>query len=90
MAKAKKPQRRDEVMLRAIAKKLKDLRAKTGLSQFEIAKQTGQNVGRMEAAQSNMTISSLEKICRFYKVTLEEFFDSIETTISSENISKNN
>lgn len=79
MAKAKKQQRRDDAMLQAIALRLKELRAKTGLSQLEVAKQSGQNIGRMEAAQSNMTISSLEKTCQYYEISLEEFFGEIET-----------
>lgn len=77
MTKAKL-QRRDDAMLQAIAARLKKLRARTGLKQIEVAKQTGQNIGRMEAAKSNLTISSLEKICLFYGVSLEEFFDDIE------------
>lgn len=77
MTKAKL-QRRDDAMLQAIAARLKELRARTGLKQIEVAKQTGQNIGRMEAAKSNLTISSLEKICLFYGVSLEEFFDDIE------------
>ncbi len=66
-------------MLRAIAGKLKALRAATGLSQLEVAKRIGQNIGRMEAAQSNITISSLEKTCQFYGISLEELFDGIST-----------
>lgn len=79
MAKATiKTQRRDDAMLQAIAAKLKELRAKTGMTQLAVAKKTGQNIGRMEAAQSNMTISSLEKTCQFYEISLEDFFDRIE------------
>lgn len=79
MAKAKtKTQRRDDAMLQAIAAKLKELRAKTGMTQLAVAKKTGQNIGRMEAARSNMTISSLEKTCQFYEISLEDFFDRIE------------
>lgn len=79
MAKAKtKTQRRDDAMLLAIAAKLKELRAKTGMTQLAVAKKTGQNIGRMEAAQSNMTICSLEKTCQFYEISLEDFFDGIE------------
>lgn len=79
MAKATiKTQRRDDAMLQAIAAKLKELRAKTGMTQLAVAKKTGQNIGRMEAAQSNMTISSLEKTCQFYEISLEDFFDGIE------------
>lgn len=74
MAKATiKTQRRDDAMLQAIAAKLKELRAKTGMTQLAVAKKTGQNIGRMEAAQSNMTISSLEKTCQFYEISLEDF-----------------
>lgn len=73
-----KTQRRDDAMLQAIAAKLKELRAKTGMTQLAVAKKTGQNIGRMEAAQSNMTISSLEKTCQFYEISLEDFFDGIE------------
>lgn len=73
---SKSQQRNDEV-IRKIATRLKTLRNAKGFSQLTVYKQTDQNIGRIEAAQSNITISSLEKLCRFYGISLKEFFKGI-------------
>lgn len=60
------------------AEGLKALRKERGLLQVAVVKDTGLNIGRIEAAMSNISVTSIEKLCRYYGVTLEEFFDGLE------------
>lgn len=53
------------------------LRKERGLLQVAVVKDTGLNIGRIEAAMVNISISSIDKLCRYYGVTLEEFFNRI-------------
>lgn len=61
-----------------IARRLKELRKKAGILQVTAAKEMGLNIGSIEAARKDISISSLEKFCRYYGVTLEEFFEGLE------------
>ena len=72
-----KTQQRNDAIVRTIAARLKAIRNERDLAQFAVYEQTDQNIGRIEAAQSNITISTLEKLCRFYGVSLKEFFKGI-------------
>ncbi len=67
-------QRRNEQAIHITAVRLKELRHKKGLTQAEVYKATGINVGRVEAEQSNITVSTLEELCRYYGVSLKKFY----------------
>lgn len=69
---------RNEDALRKIAAKLRILRRNAELKQKEVSKETGLNIGNIEAAKINPNITSLEVLCRYYGLTLEEFFDDID------------
>lgn len=69
-----KEQERDIAILEYIAHKCKELRAKKGISQEAVYEDTGINIGKVETAKKNLTISTLTKLCRYYKLTIEEFF----------------
>lgn len=49
----------------------------SGKTQREVAKATGQNIGNIEAGKLNINISTLDLLCKYYGLTLEEFFDDI-------------
>ncbi len=70
-------ERNNDVLLK-IAAKFRILRRKAGLAQKAVAKDTGLNIGNIEAARSNINITSLELLCRYYGVTLDEFFDDMD------------
>lgn len=70
-------ERNNEVLLK-IGAKFRILRRKTGATQQEVAKATGLNIGNIEAARSNMNVTTLEWLCAYYGLTLEAFFDDIE------------
>ena len=61
-----------------VAKKLKALREAKGITQIEAYKQTGIHFGRIESGNSNVTVSTLSELCKFYDISFEEFFDGIE------------
>lgn len=69
---------RNEDALRKIAAKFRLLRRKAELKQKDVAKETGLNIGNIEAARINLNLTSLEVLCRYYGLTLEEFFDDID------------
>lgn len=70
-------ERNNEALLK-IAAKFRILRRKKGLAQKAVSKDTGLNIGNIEAARLNMNITTLERLCRYYGLTLEEFFDDID------------
>lgn len=75
---------KNERLLSAIKLVLKELRAKTGLTQEQIANNIKANkdlsihIGRNETGNQNMTVSTLYELCEYYKVSISEFFKRVE------------
>ena len=65
---------RDTILLKAIARRLKELRAAKGVSQED----TGLHIGRIETERHNITVSTLSRLCDYYGITLSEFFEGIK------------
>lgn len=73
-----KRQVRESVKL-AVAARLRELRELKGVSQESVYIDTDLNIGRIEAAMSNLTIDTLAILCDYYGVTFSDFFKGIET-----------
>ena len=69
----------NDVLVRAIGNKLRDLRLKKGLSQDVVYIDTDIHIARVEMGKYNITISTLSDLCDYYGITLEEFFKGIKT-----------
>lgn len=69
-------ERIDEALLK-IGAKFRILRRKAGLNQRDVSKDTGVNIGHIEAGKKNITITTLESLCAYYGLTLKEFFDDV-------------
>ena len=69
-----KEQERDFELLTYIAHKCKDLRAKKGVSQETAFEDTGVSISKIETARKNITVSTLSKLCRYFEITIPEFF----------------
>ncbi|SUE33864.1 helix-turn-helix domain-containing protein [Rikenella microfusus] len=74
-----KEQRRNEILVKRIAERLKELRKERNLTQENVRFDLELNIGRIEAAQHSITFSTLGDLCDYYGVTLEEFFRGIHT-----------
>jgi transcriptional regulator with XRE-family HTH domain len=60
-----------------MADRIKVLRAKKGVTQEEFYNDTGIHLGRIESGDSNITVSTLDAICKYFDVTLEQFFKGL-------------
>jgi transcriptional regulator with XRE-family HTH domain len=70
-------QLKNQQLLKTIASRIKSLREKNSITQEQFYSDTGIHLGRIETGNMNITISTLDQICKYFGVTLEEFFRNI-------------
>lgn len=68
----------DYDLLEAVARKLKQLREAKGLSQRIVYIDTDFNIGKIEVGKTNITISTLSRLCKYYGTSLKEFFNEFD------------
>lgn len=68
----------DYDLLQAVARKLKQLREAKGLSQRIVYIDTDFNIGKIEVGKTNISISTLSRLCNYYGISLREFFDTLD------------
>ncbi|NBJ09111.1 XRE family transcriptional regulator [Alistipes sp. Z76] len=66
-----------------IAQKLKTLRNERGLSQMRVTMDTGINVSRAESGIRSLSVYSIAVLCKYYGISLSEFFIDLELTAVS-------
>ena len=59
-------------LLRNIALRIKELREQKGITQEDFYNDTGINIGRIERAINNVSITTLDKICNYFDITLKD------------------
>jgi len=64
----------NEDLLNKIALRIKELREERNVTQEVFYHDTGINIGRIERAKRNMSISTIEEICKYLNVSVEAFF----------------
>jgi len=69
---------KNQKLVEQIARKIKSLREKSGLSQDIVYQDTGIHIGRVEAGQSNITVSTLDAICTYFDTDLTAFFADLK------------
>lgn len=74
-----KQHRRNDLLIRQIARRLKELRAERRLTQENVRFDLDINIGRIEVGQHSITLSTLAYLCDYYDISLEEFFRGITT-----------
>lgn len=67
------------LLIHRIADRLKELRHARGLTQENVRFDLEINIGRIEACQHSISISTLACLCDYYKISLTDFFAGIET-----------
>jgi transcriptional regulator with XRE-family HTH domain len=65
---------KNQVLLKKIASRIKVLREKKEVTQEQFYYDTGIHLGRIETGNMNVTVSTLDMICRYFDLSLEEFF----------------
>jgi len=80
---------KDEILLKKIALRLKALREERGISQEQLYNETDIHIARIETAKVNISVSTLSKLCSYFKIPLTEFFSKIEDTIRGKSTKAN-
>jgi len=68
---------RNQLLLNKIAFRLKELREEKGISQEQLYNETEVHIARLETAKVNVSISTLDKLCKYFKVSLSDFFEGL-------------
>lgn len=71
-------QAKDEVLLKKISLRIKEIREQKGVSQENFFNNTGIHIARIELAKLNVSISTLSRICEHFEMSLAEFFEEIK------------
>jgi len=69
-----KRHRNKELLIKA-AKRIKKMREQQGITQEEFYNDTGINVGRIERGVNDLTLCTLERICEYFGIPFNEFFN---------------
>ena len=73
-----KEQAKDDILLKKITLRIKEIREQKGISQESFYNNTGIHIARIELAKLNISITTIARICQYFEITLEEFFKGIE------------
>ena len=74
----RKKQRRDEELLQKIILRVKELRhMHNHQSQEQLAEATGLGIAQLESGKNFPNLTTISIICKFYNITLDEFFAPI-------------
>jgi transcriptional regulator with XRE-family HTH domain len=68
----------NDKLLKKIAARIRRLRDKKQITQEVFYNDTGINIGRIERAKRNISVTTLESICQYLDVSISEFFKGIE------------
>ncbi len=69
---------KDEILLKAIASEIRQIRQSKGLSQESVYLDTEIHCARLEQGRLNVTVGTLKRLCDYFGITLSEFFKAIE------------
>jgi len=71
-------QRRDEVLLQKVVLRIKELRNLHKDTQEKLKEATGLNIPNLETGENFPNLTSIAIICRYYGITLAEFFAPLD------------
>ena len=80
--------RRNDILLKNVAEKLKKIRQEKGVTQLSVLVDTEVHVGRLENNPTNISLSTLADLCTYYGLTLEECFKDMPIGETSYNHKK--
>lgn len=65
---------KDKELLTMIAARIKQLRARHDLSQEAFFNDTNIHIARIETGDLNISVSTLNAICKYFNISLKDFF----------------
>ncbi|KKN82519.1 MULTISPECIES: helix-turn-helix domain-containing protein [Maribacter] len=68
----------DKELLTSISIVLKELRAIEGLTQQNVKDDTGIHIGRIETTRNDPSSSTIFELCKYFKISLSQFYKRLE------------
>lgn len=68
---------RNQQLLNKIGKTLKQMREDAGLTQEDVYNDTGIHIGRIETGNTNISVSTLDALCKYFKTNISSFLSGI-------------
>ena len=75
-------QYQDEALLDALIITIKELRKFRGITLETFYFDTGIHLARIEQGKTNITISTLSKICNYFEISLVDFFAKVDKDLN--------
>ncbi|MDR2125556.1 MAG: helix-turn-helix domain-containing protein [Prevotellaceae bacterium] len=72
------PHRCNIELIALIAKRIKQLRIEKNISQDSFFIDTDIHIARIENGKTNITVSTLNDICKYFSISMSDFFASID------------
>ena len=69
---------RNKTLLQKIGRRVKEIRLQNKVTQQKFYFDTEIHIARIETGKQNVSISTLDVICKYFRVSLTEFFEAIE------------
>lgn len=73
---------RNDTLINAIALELGELRAALSLSQEFVYNDLGIHIGRIETGSTNLSVSTLDVLLKYYNISFSEFFTQVEKRLN--------
>lgn len=73
---------RNDTLINAIALELGELRAALSLSQEFVYNDLGIHIGRIETGSTNLSVSTLDVLLKYYNISFSEFFKQVEERLN--------
>jgi transcriptional regulator with XRE-family HTH domain len=70
---------RNQTLLKKIATELKALRRDNNLTLADVYYDTKIHIGRIESYKVNLSISTLDELCKYYDISLSDFFKNVDS-----------
>lgn len=69
---------RDVILLKLIGDRIKQLRIEKGITQEAFLLDTGIKISRIENGSTNLSVSTLNLICKHLNISMSDFFISLK------------
>ncbi len=69
---------KDDILLKKIALCIKQIRESTTITLDDFYVDTGIHLARIEQGKTNISISTLSSICKYFNISLTNFFSLLE------------
>jgi transcriptional regulator with XRE-family HTH domain len=69
---------KDKVLIEKVILKIKKLREQSGVTLQEFYNDTNIHLARIESEKRDLPLSTLKAICKYFKISLHEFFKDVD------------